>query len=185
MSEQDLSILIERVADGDEYALAALYDATSPLVYRLVLRMLGDAPAAEEAVRDAYGRAWEHASEYSRDECAPLTWLLMIARNGALHHSRPAGRNTRDDAPSDENDGGRTTTACDPACALEVSQRSEVTFSNLDALSPDERRALELAFFSGLAVDDISEHLNQPVCEIKTHLREGLMKLREMMQARR
>ncbi len=65
MQEPDLPVLIERVAGGDRRAFAALYDATSPLVFGLVQRILGDAATAEEVLVDVYTQIWREAVDYT------------------------------------------------------------------------------------------------------------------------
>src|SRR3712207_40055 len=83
--------LIRSVAGGDQRALAALYDSTSRLVYGLVLRILGDAGAAEEVLLDVYTQVWRQAGNYSERRGSPLAWLTTIARSRAVDRLR-AGR---------------------------------------------------------------------------------------------
>src|SRR5262249_26734449 len=56
--DYDLASLVERVATGDQSALATLYDATNRLIYSLVLRVLGDMSSAEEVLIDVYTQVW-------------------------------------------------------------------------------------------------------------------------------
>jgi RNA polymerase sigma-70 factor (ECF subfamily) len=84
----DLVTLIKGVTDQDQHAMARLYDATSRLVYGLVLRILSDPSAAEEVIIDVYMQAWRQASRYSKDRGSPMAWLTTIARSRALDRLR-------------------------------------------------------------------------------------------------
>src|SRR5437588_12585619 len=80
--------LIRAVADGDQQALAALYDATSRTVYGLLLRILAHAPAAEELFLDVYSLAWRHAAAYSPARGTPFAWPTTIPRSRASQRLR-------------------------------------------------------------------------------------------------
>jgi RNA polymerase sigma-70 factor, ECF subfamily len=86
--DQDLASLVERVATGDQSALAALYDATNRLIYSLVLRVLGDMSSAEEVLIDVYTQVWRQAASYDSNRGAPLAWMATIARSRAIDRLR-------------------------------------------------------------------------------------------------
>lgn len=181
--ERDLGVLIKSIAEGDECAFAALYEATSPYVYGLTLRMLGDARAAEDVMCVIYREVWNHASEYRREGCEPITWLVMMTRNAALGRLHSGGRCRQDGYPSEESDDRHSVRAAYHKSNPELVKRREFALSIKRALSPDERRSLELALFSGLTADEIAGRLNQPSGKVKAYLRQGLMKIREMLSS--
>src|SRR4030095_11051325 len=74
-----LTALINRISNGDESALAELYDSTSSLVFSLFLRIDGDRASAEEVVLDIYSQVWRQARDYDSNRGAPLAWLLTIS----------------------------------------------------------------------------------------------------------
>ena len=83
-----LAGLVARVAVGDEGGLGELYDATSRLVYSLVLRIVSDAATADEVTLDVYKQVWRQASRYDESRGGPLAWLTTIARSRALDRLR-------------------------------------------------------------------------------------------------
>ena len=76
--------LIKHIGRGDRTALTVLYDATGPLVFGLVLMIVGDRAVAEELLLDVYTSVWRKAASYDRNRGTPLTWLLSIARSKAM-----------------------------------------------------------------------------------------------------
>ena len=87
-SGPDFAALIGKVAEGDQEALAALYDGTSKLVFGLVLRILGDRSVAEEVLFDVYTQVWRQASRYDPARGGPLGWITTIARSRAIDRLR-------------------------------------------------------------------------------------------------
>lgn len=182
MKEQDLSVLLKRVAEGDERAFAALYDATSSLVYGLALRMLGNVRAAEDVVCETYTRAWERAFEYSHNGCAPLTWLVMITRGIALSRLR-SGRQNKGSDVSLVMRNSENWMKLNPKRNGVASKRQRSTLMILKPLTLDERQALELAYFSGLKATEIAKHLNQSIGVVKFVMRSGMIKLRAQLES--
>lgn len=190
--EQYLTLFIKRIAAGDEQAFAALYDATSPLIFGFVRRILGDTSAAETVFCEVYESVWRKASQYDGERYAPLTWLVEVARHHALKELRSGKRGN---LPALSNDGSRGTGSEERASAAASEQRSggtgqlescavvagreRVARATIDALSSDERQVLELAYFSGLRQDEIAARLKLPASAVKTRMRNALGELRE------
>ena len=70
----------------------------------------------------------------------------------------------------------------DPSSGVEHAERTEQVQLALEALSPPQRRAIELAFFEGLSQSEIAELLQEPLGTIKTRVRLGMQKLRECLR---
>lgn len=190
--EQHLTLFIEQIAAGDEQAFAALYDATSPLVFGFVRRMLGDTSAAETVLCEVYESVWREASRYDGERYAPLTWLVEVARHHALKELRSGGRGN---LPALSDDGSRGAGSEERASAATSEKRSagtgwlescavtagreRVAHATIDTLSSDERQVLELAYFSGLRQDEIAARLKLPAGAVKTRMRNALGRLRE------
>jgi len=165
------------MAEGDESALGLLYDQWIQPVYSLVVQLLRDADEAEDVVEETFWQAWQRAASYDVSRGTVRTWLLTIARSRALDRLRVRNRR-RDETPVtadvaiDERD---------PLLDLEGRERRDLVLSALNELPPDQRRALELAYFRGLTQSEIAETLGEPLGTIKTRMRLGMMKLREKL----
>jgi RNA polymerase sigma-70 factor (ECF subfamily) len=177
---EDLSDLIRRVVGGDQSALTALYDATSRWIYGLVLRIVGDQAAAEEVVLDVYTQVWRQAAAYQSERGSPLGWLATIARTRAIDRFR-SGRQFEErrkplDAASGEASGGQT-----PEEASVTEERQRLVRSALRELGPDQRQAIELAYFAGLSHSEIAAETGQPLGTVKTRVRLGMARLSELL----
>jgi len=70
----------------------------------------------------------------------------------------------------------------DPSSGVDHAERRQQVQLALEALSPPQRRAIELAFFEGLSQSEIAELLQEPLGTIKTRVRLGMQKLRECLR---
>jgi RNA polymerase sigma-70 factor (ECF subfamily) len=178
--DQDLVSLVERVASGDQSALAALYDATNRLIYSLVLRVLGDMSSAEEVLMDVYTQVWRQAVSYDANRGAPLAWMATIARSRAIDRLR-SGWQDQHRKESLDVLGDAPANATSPEESAVASERQRFVREALDLLTPEQRQVIELAYYSGLSHSEIAEKLNQPLGTVKTRTRLGMMKLREAL----
>jgi RNA polymerase sigma-70 factor (ECF subfamily) len=176
--EDRLVALIGRMAAGDESALVALYDGTAPQVFGLALRILGDRSAAEEVTGDAYLQAWRQATRFDRSRGTPFAWLLTIVRTRAIDRRRSAGGRAAVELPEPE-----TATPETPDVALEVESRRRLVRAALAGLRPEQREAVELAYFGGLSHGEIAARLDVPLGTVKTRLRLGMGHLRATLAA--
>ena len=178
--DQDLVSLVERVAAGDQSALATLYDATNRFIYSLILRVLGDMGSAEEVLIDVYTQLWRQAASYDANRGAPLAWMATIARSRAIDRLR-SGWQDQHRKESLDVLGDAPANAASPEESAAASERQRFVREALNLLTPEQRRVIELAYYSGLSHSEIAEKLNQPLGTVKTRTRLGMMKLREAL----
>jgi len=169
------------MARGDASAMADLYDRHARAIYSLALRMLADAAEAEDVVQDVFTQAWRQAGLYDPARAAVIGWLLVIARARTLdrlraRRSRIASAGTGPD-PVDIAD----VTPGQDVQAIGREQGSRVRAA-LAALSAAQREAIELAYYKGLSQSDIAARLQQPLGTVKTRIRSGLLRLREILR---
>ncbi len=176
----ELPALIARTAQGDEVALAQLYDRTSSLVHGLVFKILGDPQAAEEVTVDVYLQVWRQAERYDAARGPALGWLLTIARSRSIDRLR-SQTTRREHGTAEDAVHTRATTGI--ASGLEdvvgATERRHAVQRALMHLSADERRTIELAYYQGLSHSEIAAMLGAPLGTVKTRIRLGMTRLRQ------
>ena len=180
------SDLVTHAAAGDERAVAELYDRYGQVLYAVAYRIVGQRADAEEVVLDAFAQAWREATRFDTSRGSVAGWLTTIARSRALDLVRARSRRDRitamaaaerpDSSPA--MGGWRV----DPSTAVDLAERRRQVQLALEALSPPQRRAIELAYFEGLSQSEIAELLQEPLGTIKTRVRLGMQKLRECLR---
>ena len=172
---------VGQVAQEDESALAQLYDASGSLVYGLALRILGDAGAAEEVTLDVYLQVWKQANRFDPVRGRVSTWLMTMARSRAIDKLRGKAQELSQTETLDAVAETRSENP-DPEQSAAVAQQQARVRKALNTLSEEQRHAIELAFFNGFSQNEIAMKLNEPLGTIKTRIRNGMLKLRELLQ---
>lgn len=179
--ERSWSALMARVAEGNENALTDLYDSTSRVVYGLILRILGNASSAEEVTLDVYLQVWRTAQSYDSGRGTVSCWLVTLARSRAIDALRSRQvRSAMFEQPLEEILEPRDLRR-DPE-QLSIEQAQAHIVSNLLAELPvDQRQAIKLAYFSGLSHSEIAARSGLPLGTVKTRIRLGMLRLRELL----
>lgn len=173
--------LVRRLLQRDVHAFEELYDRHSRIVYGLVLRILQQASTAEEVVQDVFLQLWRNAAQYDISRGPFLPWLLTLSRNRALDHLRlKSERQRRREDQADEPPA--VIAAPDFESHLDEKRRALRVRELIGALQPQQRRAIELAYFEGLTHSEIAAKLQEPLGTVKSWIRNGLLKLKEGLQ---
>jgi RNA polymerase sigma-70 factor (ECF subfamily) len=169
--------LVRSVAAGDQRALHALYERAHRPVFTLALRITANRETAEEVTLDVFHDVWRHASRYEQANGTVLGWIMIQARSRAIDRVRFDQRRKR----SQPDEPAAATDAVHPDEVISFKQQSEALRSALSVLTPDERNAIEAAFFSELTHVQVAARLQEPLGTIKTRIRSGLHKLRQAL----
>jgi RNA polymerase sigma-70 factor, ECF subfamily len=177
--EQEWVALVRLMAGGDQSALHALYDRTHRLVFTLAVRITTNRETAEEVTVDVFHDVWRRSSDYDPANGTVVGWIMNQARSRAIDRLRLEQRKKRVNPHAD--DPLPPSSASDPHQTLELGQLCSVLEKALVLLSPEERQAIETAYFAELTHAEAAERLNQPLGTVKTRIRSGLAKLRKAL----
>jgi RNA polymerase sigma-70 factor (ECF subfamily) len=175
--------LIVALEGRDERALEAIYDRYGDYVYSVCMRMVGDVQLAEDLTQEVFLRLWRRPDLYDEGRGRFLTWLLSVARNRAIDERRSRGRRFLHETPPSPavEELLEATPASEDRDLAVVSEQRVTVQKALAKLPPEQKLAIQLAYFGGYTQQEIAVGLHQPLGTVKTRIRLGLQKLRILL----
>lgn len=170
--------LLKAIAGKEEKALSQLYDRYRVVLFGLLVRILNNREEAEDVLQELFLQVWHRAGDYDSNRGRPFTWLVTLARSRAIDRLRSVASRERVATESAREATEEVSDAV--ADAVRSEQRGIVT-SALSQLPEEQQRALVLAYFDGLTQSEIADSLGAPLGTVKTRMRAGMIKLREML----
>src|SRR5438477_555218 len=161
--------LLARVARGDHAALGELYDRHGRVAYGLALRVVRDQALAEDAVQEAFLSVFRSAGSFAPERGTPKTWLLTLVHRRAVDVVRRQQRAAGEPLELVEPGAGEAT---DEEAAVREQRRA--VQAALRRLTPDQREALELAYYGGYTQSEVAERLGVPLGTVKSRMFAGL-----------
>ncbi len=179
-NEKDLAELIDKIARGCESALSKFYDLTVSRVYGLALKILTKNHDADEVAMDVFKQIWNKAADYSPERGSPTAWLITLTRSRSIDRLRTdMKRKIREDS-LDFNVPTSSSTSDEKT---EIREKRDLINDALSALSPGQRKSIELAYYYGLTQVEIADIMNEPLGTVKSWMRAGMIKLRTNLGA--
>jgi RNA polymerase sigma-70 factor (ECF subfamily) len=176
--QERLAALLARTALGDRAAFAELYQATRSQLFAVSLRIVREHGLAEEVLQDSFVSIWRHAGEYASAKSQPTTWMTAIVRNRSLD----VVRRTREEPDIDDAlSANLVDESAAPAQDVERRAQAHTLAECMKELEPEQRQSIALAFHHGLSHSELAEHLRRPLGTVKTHIRRGLLRLRDCL----
>ena len=170
---------MERIALRRPEALTSLYDRYRGAVYGICARVLGPGADAEEVLEEVFFEVWQRPGRYDPERSAPLSYLAVMARSRSIDRIRASARRagayerSRLLEPAREDKD-----ALDTALASEERARARLAMA---ALRENEREVVTLFYWGGLTHAEIAERQGIPLGTVKTRIRRGLLRLRDVL----
>ena len=169
--------LMQLVAGGDADAFETILERHADAAFSVAYRMCGKRAVAEDVTQEAFLAVWRGGARYDRTRGSVRTWTLGIVHNRAIdalrRNSTHDRRRANDEGLEEELEAPERTDvqAIGNAASAEIREA-------LGELPADQRRVIELAYFSGFTHTEIASMLDTPVGTVKGRMRLGLLKLR-------
>ena len=180
VSEQEWVGLVQSIARGDQLALQALFHRTYRLVFTLTMRITSNRESAEELTVDVFHDVWRRASTYDPAGGSVVGWIMNQGRSRAIDRVRFEQRKKRVNT-SHADSPLAPSAPTGPQEAIDLMEQGRLLRHALQVLTPEERQAIETAFFSELTYSEVATRLKQPLGTVKTRIRSGLGKLRQAL----
>jgi RNA polymerase sigma-70 factor, ECF subfamily len=167
-----------RLRAGDEAALGEVYDQYASFVYGLALRVIGEQRGAEDVSQEVFFSVWERPEVFDPERGSLRTWLGTLAHRRAVDYVRREEARRR----RSERDAARRVTVPDVeelATALVTAERVRAA---LGVLAPEQREAIELAYFGGRTYREVAVELGIPEGTAKSRLRLGLRRVAAVLE---
>ena len=171
---EDATLLV-KVEQGDQLAMASLFDHYSGIVYSVALRVLRDAGQAEDVMQDIFIQIWKKPGAFVSGRGSLGAWLAVVARNRAIDSLRRR-------RPTDSVEDVVLASATDLGAEAERNALMEKVRVYMSQLPVEQRKSVELAYFEGMSHSEIAERTGDPLGTVKTRIRLALITLRKAMQ---
>ena len=171
------------VARGDRTAFRALYDATSPKLLGVILRIVKTRAEAEEVLQDVYIRIWNNAGRFDATAGTPAAWMTSIARNRAIDIVRVKTPVTFGASREEEDSDWLERVSDGRDIGTEIANR-EALLHCLSTVEPQTRDMILRAYCNGDSREELADRYERPVNTIKTLLHRGLASLKVCLDER-
>jgi RNA polymerase sigma-70 factor, ECF subfamily len=167
--------LLQRVRQGDQSAMAEIFDRYGRAVYSVALRILKDTGHAEDVMQEIFFQIWRNSDSFVQGRGSLGAWLVVVARNRSIDLLRRR-------KPVDSVDEVILASPGNFASEVEHKAMMEKVQKVLKDLPAEQQRSMELAFFEGLSHSEIAERTGDPLGTVKTRIRLALITLRKAFQ---
>ncbi len=169
--------LLNRIATGEREAVPQVIDRYGGLVWSLARRLTPKGEDPEDAVQEIFIEIWKNADRFDPDKGEEAVFVAMIARRRLIDRLRKTERkpdvNSIDDVGEIGADQHNPETSADAALAVRV----------MAEMKPEQRRMLTMSLQLGLSHGEIAEVTQTAVGTVKSHIRRGLITLRDRLMS--
>ena len=177
----DLAAQLGQVAAGDPAAFEAVYDLIAAPVFGIIRAVLRDQGQSEEVTQDVLTEIWRTAARFDPGRGSAMAWVSTIAHRRAIDRVRAeqktAERQLRAAAAVIAYD--------EVAEAVQASLDRQRVRRCLSSLTGLQRESLTLAYYGGHSYRQVAALLGVPAGTVSTRMRDGLIRLRDCLEATR
>lgn len=174
--------LLRDIGAGDRSAFSRFYDQYSKLLFSIAFKVLNDSKEAEDVLQEVFLQVWDKAGHYDSRLGKPVSWVVTLTRNKAIDHIRSSQRRAKLMEQAATEMAVQSDVAATANESVRGQESAQLISSAVSELPADQRKAIEMAFFSGLTQNEISETLKEPLGTIKARIRRGMLKLRDRLE---
>jgi RNA polymerase sigma-70 factor (ECF subfamily) len=174
-----------RIKARDSAALSELYDHYNRLLFGLILSIVKKREEAEDILQEVFTSIWEKADQFDTERGTVYTWIVTLTRNMSIDRLRSkVYKEQQKQSTSLDNEDVYHPLFSEENDPLEntiLKDRAKRVYDALGQISDKQRKMLQVAYFNGLTQSEISEEFDIPLGTVKTRMRDGMLKLREIL----
>ena len=172
--------ILERIAAGDQSAVAECMDTYGGLVWSIARRWTDNAADAEDGTQDIFLELWKSAARYDAAAGSEAVFITTIARRRMIDRLRAKERRPK----TETLDETYTLNIADPG-SDEGMLAAEAAIASRAVAQLDEgqRQILLMGVVQGMTHSEIAAATGKPLGTVKTQLRRGLIRVRELIES--
>jgi RNA polymerase sigma-70 factor (ECF subfamily) len=169
--DQLIALLRQRSQEGFAY----LYRHYAGALFGVIKKVIADEETAQDVLQEAFVKIWNGFERYDQTKGRLYTWMLNICRNAAIDKMRSKGEIMRSKIQTGDdfvliNERNRTAETATDTIGIRKA---------VQTLKPEYQSIVELAYFKGYTMDEISKTLEVPIGTVKTRMRHAMQLLRQ------
>lgn len=170
------STILPRIASGDSGAVQECLDRYGGLVWSLAKRFLPDPQEAEDAVQEIFIELWKKAHLFDANLSSEKTFVAMLTRRRLIDRLRKNYRK-----PTIESIETSMELHDDSLLGSDKRLDAQRALQMFKMLKPEQQKCLRLSIIAGMSHSEISEAVSLPIGTVKSHIRRGLIAVREKL----
>lgn len=174
---------MKHVQSGNKLYLSKLYNRYNRILFGMIYNVLRKKEESEDLLQEVFVQAWEKADQYDPARGTVYSFLATMARNKAIDVTRSKAfkNQSKEDHVINDFTLELQYDNPNPHEEIELNERAVKVREALSQLKDDEREVLYISYFHGLSQSEIAEKINIPLGTVKYRMRQGMIKLRDML----
>ncbi len=178
------SELLGKIKQQDAEAFSTLYDRYASRLYGLALKILTNPSLAEDVIQEVFLTVWEKAEQFERMRGGALAWLMALCRNRSIDKLRAQERSRKKITPMPDDLEKLPSLDGEMIFAkIGVEEGVRAITQAMQQVPDDQRQLIEMAYFREMSQSEIARETQLPLGTVKTRIRSGMKKVRELMHA--
>ncbi|MEO6831167.1 MAG: RNA polymerase sigma factor [Chitinophagaceae bacterium] len=160
---------------GSREGFNYLYKNYSSVLYGVIFKVVLDEDTAQDVLQEGFVKIWNNIAQYDATKGRIYTWILNICRNAAIDKLRSKGEIMKRKIQKGEH-------IVDNLANTRKTEQQTDTIglrAMVAGLKPEYEAIVDLAYYKGYTMDEISKTLSVPLGTVKTRMRAAMQQLRQ------
>ena len=177
--------LIDKIRSGEVDGMELLYDKYAAVLNGMLYKIVRDKTEAEDLLQEVFIQVWDRIDSYDTTRGSVFSWLATITRNAAIDKTRSKIYKTRvrESTELDNIQFNLNTDIPNPLENSILADHTKLVREALGQIPHEQREVIEIAYYQGMSQSEIAEQMQLPLGTVKSRMRQGMMKLRDLLKS--